>query len=112
METTNKLRIGVGATLDKSSTYTVPLNTWVFLVAQTDLATAVFYVNGVRVYSAAATGTMRIQPASPLTLGVAKWNTTYSYYAPGIIGEAFIFNRPLFPSEVSALYRATSGRYL
>jgi hypothetical protein len=62
------------------------------------------YVDGVLVFSQAATGSIQAC-TTPLLLGAGYNNGTVDYYTKGLLDEAAIYNRALSASEIQNLYK-------
>jgi concanavalin A-like lectin/glucanase superfamily protein len=77
-------------------TTVLPVNTWTHVAATYDGARVRFYVNGVLVSQAAASGSYEVN-AGPLWLG---GNAVYGEHFKGKLDEVRMYNRALAPAEI------------
>jgi hypothetical protein len=88
---------------------TATLNTWHHLVGTFDGTTAVLYVNGVRVASAAVSAAYQPQTRGPLLISQSQPGS--SSYFPGQLEEAAVYGTALSPTQVQHHYSVgTTGR--
>ncbi len=90
---------GVGHIL--SSTTTVEMNNWSYVVGTYDGSYNRLYINGQLAKSSIANGEIRATTA-PVRIGM--WWSTYTSFFNGTIDNVMIFDRALTAEEIQALY--------
>ncbi len=95
-----------------SSGVPVVAGTWYHVTVTYDSSNgdAVMYINGVQVATQTpGTGSLH-QPTSPLGIGGANDNGTWTHFFPGVIDDVRIYNRALTAPQAAALYaNGTAG---
>ena len=87
----------------------IPQNKWSYIVGTYDGSTSRAYINGVEVWSSAASGTLTDGTYYIGTYGPGAGDGVHDWL--GSISRAQIYNRALSPTEITQIFNTQRGKY-